>query len=157
MRDRTTTSWNLPGSASKPGATKLITHGKDRDEAISRMRRALDMFIVEGIFTTIPPYTFTAGNVNGATGTVQTITESFDGRTVFRIEGLDLDATSMTNVIAGGNDGTFWRLVADGGRPLDGVLNGSGTFSVYCGANNTGASINITSAATAMGKFLDGC
>jgi len=33
---------------------KLITHGKDRDEAISRMRRALDMFIVEGIFTTIP-------------------------------------------------------------------------------------------------------
>ncbi len=33
---------------------KLITHGKDRDEAISRMKRALDMFIVEGIFTTIP-------------------------------------------------------------------------------------------------------
>lgn len=33
---------------------KLITHGKDRAEAISRMARALDMFIVEGIFTTIP-------------------------------------------------------------------------------------------------------
>jgi acetyl-CoA carboxylase biotin carboxylase subunit len=33
---------------------KLITRGKDRDEAISRMLRALDMFIVEGIFTTIP-------------------------------------------------------------------------------------------------------
>jgi acetyl-CoA carboxylase biotin carboxylase subunit len=33
---------------------KLIVRGKDRDEAISRMLRALDMFIVEGIFTTIP-------------------------------------------------------------------------------------------------------
>jgi len=33
---------------------KLIVRGKDRDEAISRMRRALGMFIVEGIYTTIP-------------------------------------------------------------------------------------------------------
>jgi acetyl-CoA carboxylase biotin carboxylase subunit len=33
---------------------KLITHGKDRTEAIARMRRALDMFVVEGIYTTIP-------------------------------------------------------------------------------------------------------
>jgi acetyl-CoA carboxylase, biotin carboxylase subunit len=33
---------------------KLITHGKDRDEAIQRMRRALDLFVVEGIHTSIP-------------------------------------------------------------------------------------------------------
>ncbi|HSA91785.1 MAG TPA: acetyl-CoA carboxylase biotin carboxylase subunit [Terriglobales bacterium] len=33
---------------------KLITHGKDRQEAVSRMTRALEMFIVEGIRTTIP-------------------------------------------------------------------------------------------------------
>ena len=33
---------------------KLIVRGKDRSEAISRMSRALDMFIIEGIFTTIP-------------------------------------------------------------------------------------------------------
>jgi acetyl-CoA carboxylase biotin carboxylase subunit len=33
---------------------KLITHGHDRDEAIRRMERALDMFIVEGISTSIP-------------------------------------------------------------------------------------------------------
>ena len=32
---------------------KLITHGKDRTEAIQRMRRALSMFIVDGIHTTI--------------------------------------------------------------------------------------------------------
>jgi acetyl-CoA carboxylase biotin carboxylase subunit len=33
---------------------KLIVHGNDRAEAIARMRRALDMFIVEGIHTSIP-------------------------------------------------------------------------------------------------------
>jgi acetyl-CoA carboxylase biotin carboxylase subunit len=33
---------------------KLIVRGKDRSEAISRMTRALDMFIVEGVHTTIP-------------------------------------------------------------------------------------------------------
>jgi len=33
---------------------KLIVHGRDRDEAIMRMRRALEEFIVEGIRTTIP-------------------------------------------------------------------------------------------------------
>src|SRR3954465_11102648 len=33
---------------------KLITRGRDREEAMSRMSRALDMFIVEGIYTTIP-------------------------------------------------------------------------------------------------------
>lgn len=33
---------------------KLITHGANRDEAIMRMQRALGMFIVEGIYTTIP-------------------------------------------------------------------------------------------------------
>jgi len=33
---------------------KLVARGKDREEAILRMQRALEMFIVEGIFTTIP-------------------------------------------------------------------------------------------------------
>jgi acetyl-CoA carboxylase, biotin carboxylase subunit len=33
---------------------KLVTHGKDRPEAISRMARALEMFIIQGIYTTIP-------------------------------------------------------------------------------------------------------
>jgi acetyl-CoA carboxylase biotin carboxylase subunit len=33
---------------------KLIVRGKDRSEALSRMSRALEMFIVEGIYTTIP-------------------------------------------------------------------------------------------------------
>ena len=33
---------------------KLIVHGKDRAEAMARMQRALEMFVVEGIYTTIP-------------------------------------------------------------------------------------------------------
>ena len=33
---------------------KLIAYGSDRREAIDRMRRALQMFIVEGIYTSIP-------------------------------------------------------------------------------------------------------
>ena len=33
---------------------KLVARGRDRKEAISRMARALDMFVVEGIYTTIP-------------------------------------------------------------------------------------------------------
>src|ERR1700678_2144075 len=33
---------------------KLVVRGKDRNEAISRMSRALEMFIVEGVYTTIP-------------------------------------------------------------------------------------------------------
>jgi len=33
---------------------KLIAYGESREEAIARMKRALDMFVVEGIYTTIP-------------------------------------------------------------------------------------------------------
>jgi acetyl-CoA carboxylase biotin carboxylase subunit len=50
---------------------KLITHGKDREEAVMRMRRALNEFIIEGIKTTIPFYQnilkkpdFLSGNFN---------------------------------------------------------------------------------------------
>jgi acetyl-CoA carboxylase biotin carboxylase subunit len=52
---------------------KLITYGKDRNEAIQRMRRALSMFIVEGIHTSIPLHErimenedFVNGNFNTA-------------------------------------------------------------------------------------------
>ncbi len=33
---------------------KLVVHGRDRAEAIARMRRALEMFVVEGIKTSLP-------------------------------------------------------------------------------------------------------
>jgi acetyl-CoA carboxylase, biotin carboxylase subunit len=50
---------------------KLIARGRDREEAIARMSRALEMFIIEGIHTTIPLHRkiladsdFREGNVN---------------------------------------------------------------------------------------------
>jgi acetyl-CoA carboxylase biotin carboxylase subunit len=50
---------------------KLIVHGKDREEAIQRMKRALSMFVVEGIHTSIPLHLrilsdprFIAGDLN---------------------------------------------------------------------------------------------
>ena len=50
---------------------KLVVRGKDRSEAISRMSRALEMFVVQGIHTTIPLHRkiladpeFRAGNVD---------------------------------------------------------------------------------------------
>jgi acetyl-CoA carboxylase biotin carboxylase subunit len=33
---------------------KVIVHGNNRDEALARMRQALDSFIIEGVTTTIP-------------------------------------------------------------------------------------------------------
>ncbi len=50
---------------------KLIVRGKDREETLSRMARALDMFIVEGVYTSIPLHRrimadaeFRAGNID---------------------------------------------------------------------------------------------
>ena len=34
---------------------KLMTYGRDRNESIARMRRCLDVMVVEGIKTNIPP------------------------------------------------------------------------------------------------------
>ncbi|MGM9926209.1 MAG: acetyl-CoA carboxylase biotin carboxylase subunit [Bacillus sp. (in: firmicutes)] len=68
-------------SAAYPGYTippyydsmiaKLIVHGKTREEAINRMRRALSEFVIEGIHTTIPFHSkllqhesFVSGNFN---------------------------------------------------------------------------------------------
>ena len=55
---------------------KLICKGRDRGEAIERMKRALDMFVVEGIYTIIPLHRkilrdpdFVAGNFD--TGYIQ--------------------------------------------------------------------------------------
>ena len=33
---------------------KLICHGRNRSEAIQRMHRSLDEFVIEGLTTTIP-------------------------------------------------------------------------------------------------------
>jgi acetyl-CoA carboxylase biotin carboxylase subunit len=64
------TGWTVPAHYDSLIA-KLIVYGKDREEAIARMRRALSEFIVEGIKTTIPFFLkilddpdFISGNFN---------------------------------------------------------------------------------------------
>ncbi|WP_017186570.1 acetyl-CoA carboxylase biotin carboxylase subunit [Alkalibacillus haloalkaliphilus] len=47
------TGWNIPPYYDSMIA-KLITHGRTREEAIERMNRALDEFVIEGIHSTIP-------------------------------------------------------------------------------------------------------
>jgi len=41
-------------AGSDPLIAKLIVHGRNRDEAVRRMSRALDMFIIEGVQTSLP-------------------------------------------------------------------------------------------------------
>nr|WP_223154965.1 acetyl-CoA carboxylase biotin carboxylase subunit [Alkalibacillus aidingensis] len=47
------TGWNIPPYYDSMIA-KLITHGKTREEAVERMNRALDEFVIEGIHSTVP-------------------------------------------------------------------------------------------------------
>jgi acetyl-CoA carboxylase biotin carboxylase subunit len=82
------TGWNVPGGVGVRVDTaaysdaiippyydsliaKLITWGRDRSEAITRMRRALDLFIIEGVHSSIPLHQrilehpeFVAGNLD---------------------------------------------------------------------------------------------
>lgn len=51
---------------------KLIVWGKDRQEAISRLRRALDEFVIEGIKTTIPFHKYVIMTPEFLSGTFDT-------------------------------------------------------------------------------------
>jgi acetyl-CoA carboxylase biotin carboxylase subunit len=51
---------------------KLITFGANRDEAIARMRRALDRFVVEGIYTSIPLHQKILGHPDFVAGKIDT-------------------------------------------------------------------------------------
>ncbi|MBM3738213.1 MAG: acetyl-CoA carboxylase biotin carboxylase subunit [Acidobacteria bacterium] len=51
---------------------KLITHGSTRAEAIHRMQRALEMFVVEGIYTTIPLHQRIMANADFQAGRLDT-------------------------------------------------------------------------------------
>jgi acetyl-CoA carboxylase biotin carboxylase subunit len=51
---------------------KVIVHGNDRQEAIARMRQALDSFIIEGVTTTIPFLSRVMRHPDFVAGTVDT-------------------------------------------------------------------------------------
>jgi acetyl-CoA carboxylase biotin carboxylase subunit len=62
---------------------KLIAHGSTRAEAIARMRRALDMFVVEGIYTSIPLHRRILAHPDFGAGRIDT---GFLGRSGFIVE-----------------------------------------------------------------------
>ncbi len=70
-----------PGNVVSPHydslVAKLIAHGSDRAEAIHRLNRALDMFVIEGIKTTIPVHKKIINHPDFAAGRLST---SFLGR-----------------------------------------------------------------------------
>ena len=51
---------------------KVITHGRDRQEAIARMRRTLEMTVVEGIKTSIPLHLKILADPEFVAGTLST-------------------------------------------------------------------------------------
>jgi acetyl-CoA carboxylase, biotin carboxylase subunit len=51
---------------------KLVTRGRDRAEALARMRRALDMFMIEGINTSIPLHKKILANADFQAGRIDT-------------------------------------------------------------------------------------
>lgn len=51
---------------------KIMTHGRDRQEAIARMRRALEMTVVEGIHTSIPLHLKILADADFAAGRIDT-------------------------------------------------------------------------------------
>ncbi len=51
---------------------KLIAYGADREEAIARMKRALDLFVVEGIHTSIPLHKRILNEADFVNGTFDT-------------------------------------------------------------------------------------
>ncbi len=63
--------WNIPPHYDSLIA-KLVVHGRDREEAIMRGRRALELFIVEGVKTTIPLHRRLLDEPDVRTGRVST-------------------------------------------------------------------------------------
>ena len=51
---------------------KLVVKGRDRDEAIGRMKRALEMFVIEGIKTSIPLHRRILNHPDFAAGKIDT-------------------------------------------------------------------------------------
>ena len=57
-----------------PMIAKLITHGKDRDDAINRMRAALDQFVIRGVTSNLPFLSALMAHDNFASGDISTNT-----------------------------------------------------------------------------------
>ena len=64
---------------------KLIVHGRDREEAIAKMRLALDTFVIEGVTTTIPFLHKLMAHPGFVSGTVHTKFLEQEGADLFQM------------------------------------------------------------------------
>jgi acetyl/propionyl-CoA carboxylase alpha subunit len=84
-----------------PLLAKVIAHGRDRGEAIARMRRALDEMRIAGIPTSLPFHRFALADrefVAGRYGT--TFVERWDGRVVQELPEGATSAAALAAVLA---------------------------------------------------------
>jgi len=83
-----------------PMIAKLITWGRDRDQAIARMRRALDEYVIAGIRTTIPFHKRIMQHPRFVAGDISThfITEEMER--LCADEGISHDALEQLAVLA---------------------------------------------------------
>jgi acetyl-CoA/propionyl-CoA carboxylase biotin carboxyl carrier protein len=100
--------------------SKLITWGRTREEAIARMERALDDYIIEGVATTIPFHKKIMGHDAFRAGETPTV--------FLQRHPEVLDVAPTPTVAASGEDGDsqppLRMLVEVGGRRLDVAVSG---------------------------------
>jgi acetyl-CoA carboxylase, biotin carboxylase subunit len=106
-----------------PMIAKLITHGATREEAISRMERAIDDYAIAGVETTLPFCRYTMGHKAFRSGKYDThfVRDHFTPAVLL---GKDPEEMAVAALVAG-------RLNAETGRRPALVAAGSGQLSAW--------------------------
>jgi hypothetical protein len=115
---------------------------------------------LDGEFT-IPAASLAAGNVDGTTGTVNSVSLSTDFGPIFSISGLSVDAGQMTAAWTAENVDGFWGLVAGGDIDIMASSQSSPT-NLYCTQSGEGTpSDNFivipTTTTVSIQQFLQSC
>jgi hypothetical protein len=116
----------------------------------------------------IPAASTAAGTLDGVTGTINSIEESYDGFTFFRIDGLHADAAKLQAAWAAGDVPGFWHEIAQGGTDIlasaqseEGGLPPHPTAVLYCTSGATGVpsgkSIQLSENPVSIKAFLLAC
>ncbi|HEX9138862.1 MAG TPA: hypothetical protein VF848_03680 [Steroidobacteraceae bacterium] len=85
---------------------------------------------LDGDFS-IPAASIAAGNVNGTTGTVTAVSQSFNGQLIFQISNLRADAGNLTLAWNADNEIAFWGYIANGAADIQAATQGA-TTNLYC-------------------------
>jgi acetyl-CoA carboxylase biotin carboxylase subunit len=108
-----------------PLISKLLTWGRDRDEAIARMRRALEEYRVKGILTTIPFHTKALDNQSFLSGNYDTgiVHEIEHPETDIHIEVAAIAAAivageEMAIELGGASERSRWKMLGRVGNGL---------------------------------------